>query len=255
MGVTAVEPAPPSVESNGPVGLEAILTLEQLTSRRSSEEDVTTLTPTNLGDLAAAANREHLACEQAYASAIEHAFRTGEHLLAAKKEGEHGQWIPWLERHFVGSYRTAAGYMRLARTGNVQRVADLSLRDALQLLAKPRESGPTDETEEVDAEPATTPSASIFDRLRAAGDLGEAETALRRENARRAETGFPRSGMERKTFRDIHSAIAAAQRSLDLVKRHELSNWSRAEALDGAARELREAGELAGELASVVRAG
>ncbi|MFN2468242.1 MAG: hypothetical protein ABR521_08975, partial [Gaiellaceae bacterium] len=38
----------------------------------------------SLGQLAAAANREHLACDHAYGAAIRHALRAGELLLAAK---------------------------------------------------------------------------------------------------------------------------------------------------------------------------
>ena len=49
----------------------------------------------------------YLACEQAYGSAFKHAFRAGEHLLAAKEEVAHGDWLPWVEVNFDGSRRTA----------------------------------------------------------------------------------------------------------------------------------------------------
>ncbi len=91
---------------------------------------MTALVETRLGELAAGANREHLACEAAYGTAIEHAFRAGEHLLAAKAEVEHGAWQPWVEENFTGSYRTAAGYMRIARESNVQALADLGIERA-----------------------------------------------------------------------------------------------------------------------------
>ncbi|MCA1698139.1 MAG: hypothetical protein LC790_04230, partial [Actinobacteria bacterium] len=51
----------------------------------------------SLGELAAAANHEHRACEQAYGAAIEHALRAGELLLAAKSEVKHGAWLTWVE--------------------------------------------------------------------------------------------------------------------------------------------------------------
>ena len=62
---------------------------------------MTALTETHsLGELAAGANREHLRCEAACRSAIEHAFRAGEYLIAAKEEVAFGEWKRWLDANF-----------------------------------------------------------------------------------------------------------------------------------------------------------
>ena len=203
----------------------------------------------SLGELAAGANREHLRCEQAYGSAIEHAFRAGEYLIAAKEEVAFGEWKRWVEANFLAGYRTAASYMQLARTGDVQRVAHLGLREALREIATPRE--PEQPETDGDAEP-TEPTPSVFDQLRGV-DLSSAEESLRKEKARAKAAGFPRTGVERKTFREIRDGIGAAERWLDVTKRRDASDWSRAEALVAAAKELREASELAAELAALVR--
>ena len=73
-----------------------------------------------VAERAAGANREHAAWEQAYGTAIEHAFRAGEYLIAAKAEVTHGEWLPWLAEHFSGTERTAQAYMSIASKGNRQ---------------------------------------------------------------------------------------------------------------------------------------
>src|SRR4051812_29165519 len=94
--------------------------------------------PDSLDGLAAVAVAEHEAFERDARSAIGHAIRAGEALIAAKAKVRHGEWLPWLEAHFPASERTAQGYMRLAR--NPQRVADLgTVRAGLAELAEPRE--------------------------------------------------------------------------------------------------------------------
>jgi len=90
-----------------------------------------------LENLAAEINAEHRACEAAAATAIEHAIRCGELLLAAKQSKEHGGWMRWLAANFEGSQDLANKYMRVAR--NSERVINLtnegrpiSLRGALE---------------------------------------------------------------------------------------------------------------------------
>lgn len=49
----------------------------------------------------------------------------------------HGEWLPWLRKHFEGSRQTADNYRRIA--SNCQRVSNLdSVRAALAELADPK---------------------------------------------------------------------------------------------------------------------
>jgi hypothetical protein len=217
---------------------------------------MTTLTTTSLGELAASANREHLACEAAYGSAIEHAFCAGEHLIAAKAEVAHGAWLPWVKENFAGSYRTAAAYMQVAGDPKLQSAATFdSLASALKTVAVPRESDDPEpvDAEVVDAEPEAEAPRSVVDMLRESGDLDEVERELEEEEARLAQDRFPRSGVERATLRQIRDALAGAQRSFDHSLSRDISDWTRAEALTRAARSYREAAESAEGLATMLR--
>ena len=109
----------------------------------------TALTPADtLPALAQQINGEHRQCEEAIGAAVQHAIRAGELLVEAKALCQHGEWLSWLGANFEGSERTAQAYMRVAREwpkladGDPQRVADLSYREAVRLLAAPRELGP-----------------------------------------------------------------------------------------------------------------
>jgi hypothetical protein len=97
----------------------------------------------SLGTLADRANAAHREAESMAYAALEHARQAGEALLEAKEQLPHGDWGDWLRDHFEGSPRTAQMYMRVVRgwgelEGKTQRVADLSLRQAVGLLEKPR---------------------------------------------------------------------------------------------------------------------
>jgi hypothetical protein len=104
-----------------------------------------------LSDLAAQINHEHEECMSCAEEAIElmrrsveHAYKAGELLLQAKKRICHGAWKPWIKNNLAFSDRTAQNYMRLAKKwpvlqANPQRVAGLSYRQVMQLLAEKTE--------------------------------------------------------------------------------------------------------------------
>ena len=101
----------------------------------------------DLTALATQINREHQEAEAAATRSLQHVRRAGELLTQVKAQVGHGGWGPWLEQHFEGSARTAQTYMRIASRfeeleSKTQRVADLPLREALALLAEPREADP-----------------------------------------------------------------------------------------------------------------
>ena len=212
-----------------------------------------------LAELAAELRQQHAACESALRNAIEHAFRAGALLIEAKTLVPHGEWGMWLAEHFAGSERTAQRYMQIVReVGDPTRVADLPVREVLTSLAAPRTAdeseAPAEEAPEVvDAEPVLEPGPSIFDMLHDSGDVDDMAKELAEKDAHLARTRFPRAGVEYKTVCQVRAAAASAQRSLEYATRgRDKSDWTCAEALAGAGREFREAGELASELSSML---
>lgn len=102
----------------------------------------------DLTTLAIQINQEHVNGEAAFKAGIQHALRAGELLLQAKALCPHGEWGQWLKDNCSFSERTAQAYMRVARelpgltSEKAQRVADLSFRETLALLAEPKEDNP-----------------------------------------------------------------------------------------------------------------
>jgi hypothetical protein len=90
-------------------------------------------------DLIAEIREAHEAARGHAREAVAHAMRAGERLLLAKSQLKHGEFSRWLAASFDFSPTTARGYMRLAALDGAkrQRVADLSLRRALALIAGP----------------------------------------------------------------------------------------------------------------------
>jgi hypothetical protein len=94
----------------------------------------------SLTDLAARIVAEHQAVTAAAKRGAAHAMAAGDLLIEAKDQVPHGQWLLWLRDHCSMSERTAQLYMRMARArpeieANPQRVADLSLRGAMAVIA------------------------------------------------------------------------------------------------------------------------
>ncbi|MCH8046986.1 MAG: DUF3102 domain-containing protein [Planctomycetes bacterium] len=86
-------------------------------------------------------NAHHEAAEQAARSAINRARECGDLLISAKAECRHGEWGKRLKDHFSGSARTAQAYMKLAKQwpeleAKSATAADLTVRDALKMLAQ-----------------------------------------------------------------------------------------------------------------------
>lgn len=94
-----------------------------------------------LTNLAASIRREHEAAQECASKAVEHAKRAGELLIEAKAAVGHGEWLSWLAANVQLSGRTCQAYMRVARElpklegEKAQRVADMSLRDAMRSLS------------------------------------------------------------------------------------------------------------------------
>ena len=119
-------------------------------------------------DLAALAEKINSANHQANETAkkaVLFAVECGQALIAAKAQVKHGQWGQWLKGNCDIAERTAQSYMKLANDypllseSKAQRVADLSIREAVKELAKPKEPG------------AWLPSGNVFMRV----DFGNGE--------------------------------------------------------------------------------
>lgn len=90
-------------------------------------------------NLAAEINREHRAFESAMADGLAHAVRAGVLLIEAKASLKHGGWMKWVQQRCEFSQSTAERYMRVAGLPNSARVPNLSFREALKLLAEPKD--------------------------------------------------------------------------------------------------------------------
>lgn len=84
----------------------------------------------SLFELAEIANTEHLLVLRAGVEMVEHAIKAGEALNAAKAQGRHGEWLPWLSTNFEASEDTAERYMLVARNS-------ATVRNLLVELAEP----------------------------------------------------------------------------------------------------------------------
>jgi hypothetical protein len=96
-----------------------------------------------MAELADRINAEHHQVETALRAGLQHAKNAGDLLIAAKKQCEHGAWLPWLEKHVRFSERTAQAYMRVSKRwpeleAKAQATADLTIEDGLKLLAAPK---------------------------------------------------------------------------------------------------------------------
>jgi hypothetical protein len=92
-------------------------------------------------DLARRVRSEHNAAEAALRTGVRHAMACGDLLLQAKAALGHGRFLPWLKESGVPE-RAAQRYTRLAKhrdrlEAKSVSVSDLSVTEALRLLAKP----------------------------------------------------------------------------------------------------------------------
>ena len=103
----------------------------------------TTISNTNLDDLAIEINQHHGSFCEAFRRALPYARRAGDLLRVAKAElDKHGAWLPWLREHCPDiSPQVAARYMRISRRwseleSNAYFGTHLGINKALALLAE-----------------------------------------------------------------------------------------------------------------------
>ena len=130
---------------------------------------------------------------------MKRAIRIGELLTEVKAEVAHGEWIPWVEENLVFGQREAQRYMRVA--ANATRVSHFdSLREAVSLLAEPKEEEHADESDvQTSAAPSSPDPAgleSVRDKTASLADLQSA----RQEYAHGDK--IPSSGNLQDAYRD-----------------------------------------------------
>ena len=115
-----------------------------------STPNTTKLSAADLAKNARIINEAHKEVVTAQQTSLQHAITAGTTLRACKDTIPHGEWTEWLEKNCPDiSEETARLYMRLADPKNADKleeaaeqngnaVADLSVRGAAKLLAKPR---------------------------------------------------------------------------------------------------------------------
>ncbi len=140
-----------------------------------------------LMSLAQRINDEHQQCAAAVRAGLQHAMAAGALLLEARRLVPHGQWGSWLREHCHVSERTAQAYMQVARqlparleaagADKSAAVADLTLREALQLVAEhPHQTATTPQHQSTPDLPEPAPAAdqgdpglrALFEALREA---------------------------------------------------------------------------------------
>ncbi|MFO0952608.1 MAG: DUF3102 domain-containing protein [Isosphaeraceae bacterium] len=117
----------------------------------------------NTDRLACDINRAHRDGRKLARKAVQHAREAGGLLLQAKEIVGHGRFQAWITRNCAFSYSLAAKYMRIAERWdrvvavagpNMERVPDLSLRVALELIADPARGRRADASTSEDADVA-----------------------------------------------------------------------------------------------------
>lgn len=98
----------------------------------------------SLDVLALRINEQQDKIELAWGITLERAKEAGELLIEAKRLVGHGKWLPWLETNCRVCASMAEKYVKIAKGwdvlagGDTEHVPNLSIRDAVKLLAKPR---------------------------------------------------------------------------------------------------------------------
>lgn len=106
-----------------------------------------------LSSLAQRINEANQNAHDSSKKAIYYAIECGDALINAKSLVKHGEWQSWLKNNCEVSERTAQNYMKLAteypsiEDAKAQRVADLSIREAIKELSKPKEKPLTLDTD------------------------------------------------------------------------------------------------------------
>jgi len=99
-----------------------------------------------LENIAGEINHYHAKCEEAAGQAVAYAKEAGDRLRAVKEDLGHGAWLPWLEKNFKGTARTAQVYMRIAQNWPELEMrstaSHLSIRGALGTLELEEKSEP-----------------------------------------------------------------------------------------------------------------
>jgi hypothetical protein len=144
-------------------------------SRRKKVMVITsrTIAKGSLIRLARQINAEHLKIVRALKIGLKHAITAGSLLIAAKAKLKHGEWLPWLRDHCLISERTAQLYMRLAEhvpemLSKSETVADLTVREAIALIAKIDEPDLTEDADNTNTAATTGTDTGRGDAITAA---------------------------------------------------------------------------------------
>jgi len=93
-------------------------------------------------ELAARINAAHEQVKQSARRGVQHALEAGRLLIEAQNKVRYGNWVEWIGTNCDFAERTAQIYMQLVREWHrlgeldPQRIADLTLNDAIKLIAQ-----------------------------------------------------------------------------------------------------------------------
>jgi len=152
--------------------LDRTVAFDQTLDRPRPRPAMPTVDPSvELATCIAKANQCYLAARRAAGESVRYAVETGQWLLRIQRLVGYGNWVRWLHKNrskLEFSPSSASGYLRLANLPpqHFQRVANLSLREALRVAAvlnaddrRPRSQTPTPTL----AEPGATVLLALLD--------------------------------------------------------------------------------------------
>lgn len=174
-----------------------------------------------LETLAGEINEEHRAFVGSLKKTAEHGIRAGELLTEAKGQCEHGTWLPWLEKNFEGSERSAQVYMQMFRNRGEIRAkyaesADLSISGALKEIGGP---------------PAELSSYALAGRLQSAAAKGPGELAYQYGSLARdldeKELSIVRGLAWERAWRDYKTSLERPDEGVRLLALRAISRYVR----------------------------
>jgi transposase len=193
--------------------------------------------PQSLDALASTANHEHALCEEAEATALQHALRAGDALNAAHAQVGKQGWRAWAAEFFSGSDTTANRYMRLARYRDKIPADIVTLAGAEgALLGKPpiRSAGRAAEVSDENRAAVQQLAAKGLAKREIARRLGVSEYVVRywldpdgarvaknkaRERRRRARQALRQQEREQEIRRAVRAAGAALSEAYSMSAR------------------------------------
>jgi hypothetical protein len=134
--------APEGLSALGAAGVKQAAQLSNTATTPNPATSTTSTSASPPASLAQQVAHEHALAKEHAETALTHAIRCGELLLAGKRRVGHGAWLPWLEQCGVNE-RQAQRYVKLYKERDLLKLKSdacvgFTVRAALKAIAKPK---------------------------------------------------------------------------------------------------------------------